>query len=183
MKIQNIYRMPVFKIAGKKPFWSKLMTVHWTKTTQSQDISIHQKADRVYQPKAPAQPKKHRTPTAASYQHVAQTDKLYICVSFDIGGFQKKPPSSHKVLEGRGETKGDTSTFPHRTCFYIANEPSWCHQGGVAKAEPVHCHAENWKRSWGDDQYLWIFQGKKNKSILPGVCGVVLFHEPGLPKA
>lgn len=48
----------------------------------------------------------HHTPTAASYQHMAQTDNIYIWVNFEIGGFCKKLPSSHQVIGEREKEAG-----------------------------------------------------------------------------
>lgn len=43
---------------------------------------------------------------AASYQHMAQTDNIYIRVSLEIGGFRKKLPSSHQVIGKREDGVG-----------------------------------------------------------------------------
>lgn len=51
-------------------------------------------------------PTQNPPPPPATYQHMAQTDNIYIRISLEIGGFRKKLPSSHQVIGEREDGVG-----------------------------------------------------------------------------
>lgn len=113
-----------FKKQGKSLSEANL----WQFTQRAQHRYQHPPESRLwpYQPNAPTQLKIQHTLPAASYQHMAQTDKIYIWVQFEIGGFRKKLPSSQQVTgereEGMGEEGGRQK---HLSAPYLLLHSQW----------------------------------------------------------
>jgi len=145
------------------------MSVHLKSTTQRHVTSTHPKAAcGLISPKHQLNPK-HPTPQQHRVTSTRHTLITFTSAQLPDGKLREKAAQLTRSHWGAGGSEGDPRACPHPTCFCIADEPSRCHQGGVAKAQPVHRHAENCKRNRGEGQRLSeIFRGeKKNTSALP----------------